>query len=119
MKIVITAEDNRMGSEVHQRFGTTPWLLLVDTRAGKVKAVPNDPDGPSREPGVRTACRVVALGANAVMTGACGPEAYRILRDADILVYSGIEGTAAEVQAWYTLGLLLPSGEPDPIGAAG
>lgn len=118
MKIVITANEGHLASGIHRRFGDAPWLLCIDTRSGAVEAVGNADRAAAPDTEIRTARRVVALGARAVLTGSCGPAAYRILRAADILVYRGIEGTAAKARDWYGLGLLLPSGAPDPVEAA-
>jgi predicted Fe-Mo cluster-binding NifX family protein len=40
---------------------------------------------------------VINAGAEAVVTGHCGPKAFRVLSAAEVAVYTGAEGTVAQV----------------------
>jgi predicted Fe-Mo cluster-binding NifX family protein len=116
VKIAITTKCGDPNCEVCQRFGRTPWLLFLDTVSGLEAAVAvSQNTGTDQGFGIQTARRVVQHGAQAVLTGHCGPRAFEVLKEAGVFVYSGIEGTAAEAATWLKDGFLVPSGKPNKL----
>ena len=39
MKVAVTAQDKGLSSEIDLRFGRAKWLIVVDTKTGKLKEV--------------------------------------------------------------------------------
>ena len=59
--------------------------------------------------GVQAAQLVAKHGATVVLTGDCGPKAFRTLKAADIEVFVGTSGTVKEAAAAYKSGGLTPA----------
>jgi len=110
MKIVVTAMGCNPESQVDPRFGRAAKFVLVDTETREVSAVDNDqgvnvPQGA----GVQAADTVSRIGAELVITGHCGPKAFRALEAAGIQVVVGAEGTVTEAIDRYAAGELQPA----------
>lgn len=117
-RVVVTAAGEREDSPVDPRFGRAPRLLLVDVASGRVeRAVANDEGVAAVQgAGIRAAEAVAALGAEALLTGHCGPKAFRALQAAGVKVFTGAAGTVAEAVAALREGRLTPADEADVAG---
>lgn len=110
MKIAITAQGKNMESKADPRFGRTSWFVLVDTETGEYHAVSNEQNlNAGQGAGIQSAENVSRQGVEAVITGNCGPKAFRTLSAAGIKVYLGSEGTVAEVLERFKAGKLSES----------
>jgi predicted Fe-Mo cluster-binding NifX family protein len=97
MKVVVTSQGNDRESEVDPRFGRASCFLVVDTETGEESVVDNSQTlNAAQGAGVQAAQTVAGLKVDAVLTGHCGPKAFRVLRSAGIEVYLGAEGTVGE-----------------------
>ena len=109
MKIAVTSCGNTPESQVDPRFGRAEYLLIVDTDTLDVEPVQNPNVAAGGGAGIQTSQMVVGKGAQAVLTGNCGPNAYRTLDAASIKVYAGVTGSVrAAVEA-------LKQGDLDPL----
>ncbi|MBN2288409.1 MAG: NifB/NifX family molybdenum-iron cluster-binding protein [Candidatus Glassbacteria bacterium] len=117
MKIVISSQGKELDSQVDPRFGRGSWFIVVDTESGAFQAVDNTPNlNLAQGAGIQAAETVSRLGAEAVMTGNCGPKAFRTLSAAGIKVFSGIEGTVREAVERFKAGALTASESHDVEG---
>ena len=117
MKIAISSQGQDMNSEVDPRFGRASFFLVVDTDTGDFEAVANEqilnaPQGA----GIQAASTVSRTGASAVLTGHCGPNAFRTLSAGKIEIYTGVSGTVAEAVAAFKKGALKKVEGPDVEG---
>ncbi|OPZ74084.1 MAG: Dinitrogenase iron-molybdenum cofactor [Firmicutes bacterium ADurb.Bin456] len=113
MKIAITAQGKNMESKVDPRFGRASWFVLVDTETGAHEAVSNEQNlNAGQGAGIQSAENISRQGVKAVITGNCGPKAFRTLNAAGIKIYTGAEGTVAEVYEKFKAGKL-----PEAAGA--
>ena len=88
MKVAVTSQGKELTSEVDPRFGRAKWLLLVDTQSGVTGAYDNTVNlNLSQGAGIQTGQNVVNLGAEAVITGNIGPNAFKTLSAANVKVY--------------------------------
>ncbi|MFZ5597407.1 MAG: NifB/NifX family molybdenum-iron cluster-binding protein [Bacillota bacterium] len=95
--MAITARGQSLESMADPRFGRCGWLIIVDTVTGEYRAVDNAQNlNASQGAGIQAANNVSRQGVEAVITGHCGPKAFRTLRAAGIKVFSGAGGTVAE-----------------------
>jgi len=94
MKIAVTSTGREMNSGLDPRFGRASCFIVVDTKSGESRVVENsqNPDA-AQGAGIQSAQAVANLEVDAVMTGYCGPKAFRLLEAAGIKVYLGAEGT--------------------------
>jgi len=114
MKVIVSARNNDLDSQVDPRFGRGACFLLVDIESDEFEAIDNAAGvGASQGAGVMAAQKVAASGAEAVLTGHCGPKAFDLLDQAGIVVYTGVEGSVREAVARYRAGELEPVGKPD------
>jgi predicted Fe-Mo cluster-binding NifX family protein len=117
VKVVVTASGRDIGSEVDPRFGRARAFVLVDTESGDTTFVENTGGtGAVQGAGVQAAETVAHLGAEYLVTGHCGPKAFRTLRAAGITVYTGASGTVADAVEQLQSGALEPAAGPDVVG---
>lgn len=117
-RVVVTAAGRDAGAAVDPRFGRAPWLLLVDPASGRVEqAVDNGAAAAAAQgAGIRAAETVARLGAAALITGHCGPKAFRALQAAGVAVFNEATGSVAEAVAAYRDGHLAAASEADVAG---
>lgn len=96
MKIVVTAAGPSLESDVDARFGRCPYFVFVEIEEMGVDAVENLNASLGGGAGIQAAQTVVDYGAQAVLTGNCGPNAYQVLAAAGVVVYTGAAGTVGE-----------------------
>ncbi|HOO89841.1 MAG TPA: NifB/NifX family molybdenum-iron cluster-binding protein [Syntrophales bacterium] len=88
MKIVITSYGEDLTSKTDKSFGRAKWFILVDTETGAFEAHANEQNvNAPQGAGIQAAQNVANLGAEAVLTGNVGPNAFRVLSAASIKIY--------------------------------
>jgi predicted Fe-Mo cluster-binding NifX family protein len=113
MKIVITSRGETLDSPLDPRFGRAQYFLFVnpDTQAFQATANPNiDAMGGA---GIQSAQLVAREGAEVVITGSCGPNAFEALTAAGVRVFVGASGSVNEVLDDYKSGRLKIANGPD------
>lgn len=97
MKVAVTAQGKELSSQLDPRFGRAQWILLVDTETGECTAHDNvqNFNSPSGA-GIQSGNTVAKLGAEAVITGNVGPNAFRTLQAGKIKVYLAKPSTVRE-----------------------
>lgn len=117
MKILVTSGGKTVDSPVDPRFGRAAFFVLVDTDSGLAEAHDNAPNLQAAQgAGVQAAQTASRLGAEVVLTGHCGPKAFRTLKASGIQVVVGAAGTVREAIERYKKGELKPSESPDVEG---
>jgi predicted Fe-Mo cluster-binding NifX family protein len=97
MKVVVSSTGQGLDSKVDPRFGRASTFVLTDTDTGETVSADNSGGANAAQgAGVQAAETVSRLGAECLITGHCGPKAFRALRAAGIEVYSGASGTVAD-----------------------
>ena len=88
MKILLTAKGKQTNDEVDPRFGRAKFFILVDTDTNEATAHDNSQNlNAAQGAGIQAAQSVVRLGAEAVISGNVGPNAFQTLNAAGIKVY--------------------------------
>jgi len=93
MKIAVTSSGDGLTGEVDPRFGRAANFIIVDADTLQYEVVPNTqnfelPQGA----GIQAGKTVVASGAEVLITGNCGPKAFRLLQHAGVKVVIGAKG---------------------------
>jgi predicted Fe-Mo cluster-binding NifX family protein len=118
MKLCITSTGKTLESRIDERLGRAAYFLIVDTESKEFHAVRNTALTAGRGAGVVAAQILSDVGAEALLTGMVGPNAFQALKAAGIKVYEGASGTdtAATALDKFTEGRYReasgPSGEP-------
>lgn len=117
MKVVVTSAGEGLNSQVDPRFGRAAMFVMVDTETGETTSTDNSSGvGAAQGAGIQAAETISRLGAECLVTGHCGPKAYRALAAAGIKIYTGASGTVTEaIEQLNSDGLQLSSG-PDVQG---
>lgn len=105
MKIAITAEQAKLDAPVDPRFGRAKVFAIYDTETGEAEFIENTQNlnAPSGA-GVQAATNVVHAGAKAVLTGNCGPKAFRTLAAGGVRIVTGVGGTVREAAEKFARG---------------
>lgn len=119
MKIAVSASGLTLESELDPRFGRAQYLLIVDTDSLEVEAIENPNVAAGGGAGIQSAQMVIGKGVKAVLTGNCGPNAFRTLSAADIEIYTNLSGSVRDVVRSFTQGELAPIANPSVPGHFG
>jgi len=117
MKIIVTARQASLESEVDPRFGRAAHFVVVDIETGEFKGVDNTQNlNAVQGAGVQAAQNALEQGIEAVLTGHCGPKAFSVLTQGKVKVYTGITGTVAAAVEQFKSGTLQAVNKPDVAG---
>lgn len=101
MKIAISSQGPDMDARIGDRFGTSPYLVILDTETMDFEAVPNPGASGGQGAGMKAVVLAVTREVQAVLTGSCSPVAERHLRASGIEVISNLTGTVKEAVNEY------------------
>ncbi len=113
MKIAVTSTGRTLDSQVDPRFGRAACFVIVDTDTSNFTAVENENAAAASGAGITSAKLVIDAGAQAVLTGNCGPKAQTTLSAAGVKLYTGATGTVAQAVELFKSGKLTESDEPN------
>ena len=117
MKVAISAQGPALSSLVDGRFGRAAWFIIADSETGAFQTVQNDQNlAAAQGAGIQSAQLVVNHGAQAVLTGHCGPKAFRVLKTAGVHVYVGVDGVVSDALEKLKAGSLQEAAEADVEG---
>jgi predicted Fe-Mo cluster-binding NifX family protein len=119
MKIAISATGTTLEDMVDPRFGRCQYLIYVDPDTIECDAGENPGVMAGGGAGIATAQAIASKGVEAVLTGNCGPNAYRILSAAGIKVVTGVAGKIKDVVQNYKTGKYPTSAQPNVPGHFG
>ena len=111
MKIAITSTGKKLDSQVDQRLGRAAYFIIVDTETMDFDVIENDSVAASGGAGISAANVITDAGAEAILTGNCGPNAQRTLSAAGVKLYTGLTGTLSEAIELYKAGKLTEASE--------
>ncbi len=91
------AEDKGLDSALDPRFGRAPGFIIYDTETAQFSYTPNTQNYEAAQgAGIQTAQHILEQHATAVISGLCGPRAYKVLSKAGIDLYYKKGGTVHE-----------------------
>ena len=117
-KICVTSQGAEMDALMDPRFGRCSFFIFVNPDSGEFSAVGNDAVSRAHGAGIRAAQTVASNGANVVITGSVGPNAFPALHDAGIRILTATSGSVKDVVESYKKGYLSEIASPGP-GHAG
>ena len=113
MKIAVTSNGKTLESEVDPRFGRASYFIIVDSETMDFNVIENKNVAAAGGAGISSAKVVIDAGAEAVLTGNCGPNAERTLSAAGVKIYTGATGTVAEAVELFKNGKLTETTGPN------
>ena len=88
MKIAVTSEGNELSSEIDLRFGRAKWLIVFDIEHENFQSHDNEFNlNTAQGAGIQTARNIANLGADIVITGNVGPNAFKTLTTAKVKIF--------------------------------
>lgn len=105
MKIAVTSKGKDLDSPVDPRFGRAPYILIVDTFTLGVEVLDNSENvNAFKGAGIQAASMVSNKGATTLLTGFCGPNAFKTLNAGGVKVCNDVSGTVKDAVAAYNEG---------------
>ena len=112
MKIAVSATAPALDAEVDPRFGRCQYFIIVDPQSMQFEALDNSNAMASGGAGISTGQMIASKGAEVVLTGNCGPNAYQTLSAAGIQVITGVSGKIRDAIEAFKAGKLQSSAQP-------
>ncbi len=117
MKIAVTVQRPDLDAPVDQRLGRAHYFIIVDSDTMAWEAVDNSQNlDMAQGAGIQAARNILSRSPQVVMTGNCGPKAYRVLVAAGVKVCVGVKGTAREAVKGYIEGRYAAAQGPNVDG---
>lgn len=97
MKIAITSKGKNLDAEVDPRFGRAAYIIIVDTDTLDFEVVDNAENvNAFKGAGIQAATLISDKKAEVLLTGYCGPNAFKTLDAGNIKVVNDCAGTIKE-----------------------
>jgi predicted Fe-Mo cluster-binding NifX family protein len=109
MKIAIAANGTDLTAPLSPIFGRCPTYILIDTVSMQFETLANPALSAGGGAGIQSAQFVVGRGAQAVIAGNVGPNAFDVFRAAGVQVYLLKDGTVQQAVEAYKGGRLAPT----------
>ncbi len=105
MKIAVTSTGSDLTSTVEARFGRCPYFLMFDIDTMEFEAIKNPNIAAAGGAGIQSAQMMSEKGVQTVLTGNCGPNAFRVFGAAGIQVIVGVSGIVRDVVEQFKTGI--------------
>jgi len=96
MRVAVTSEGAGLEALADPRFGRCRYFVIVDTGTQEAETVENVATSEGHGAGVRAVRLLAEHDADVIVTGRCGPNAFRALQASKIAVYTTAAGTVGE-----------------------
>ncbi len=107
MKIAVTSKGKEIDSNTDPRFGRAAYILIIDTETLKFEALDNMENvNAFKGAGIQASTMVINKGAEVLLTGYCGPNAFKTLQAGGIKVINDISGTVKNTVKLFNEGKL-------------
>jgi len=117
VKIAFSTSGEDLGAPLDTRFGRAPKFLVYDLDTDTFTVVDNRKTMDSAQgAGIQSAGTVARSGAGGIVTGHCGPKAFRVLAAAGIRIYNTDAPTVREALERYRAGSLKTAEAADVEG---
>jgi len=117
MKIAFSTNGNTLESLLDTRFGRCSRFLILDTETNHYEILENTQNlNAVQGAGIQSAQTVLKTGAEALVTGHCGPKAFKVLHAAGITIYLADNRPIDELAKTFAAGKLAELTDADVEG---
>jgi len=117
MKIAVTSTGTDLDANVDPRFGRAAYIIIVDSETLDFEVLDNKENvNALKGAGIQAASMISQNNAEILLTGFCGPNAFKTLQAAKIGVANDASGTVRDAVKAYLDGKLPLSDEPNVEG---
>jgi len=107
MKIAVTSKGANLDSQVDPRFGRAAYILIIDSETFDFEVLDNKENvNALKGAGIQAAKMVSEKQAEVLLTGFCGPNAFKVMKAAKIGVANNAEGSVRDAVNAYLDGKL-------------
>ena len=110
MKIAVAASGNNLDAPTDPRFGRCNYFVIVDSETMEFEGLDNTAAAQGSGAGIAAAQLVANSGAEAVIAGNFGPNAFQALSAGGLQLYGGATGTVRQAVEAFKAGQLQPAG---------
>jgi len=102
VKVVFTTSGDNLDAPLDSRFGRAPKFLVYDLDSESFEVIDNQQNlNAAQGAGIQSAETVARSGAKSLVTGHCGPKAFRVLSAAGIKIFNTDATTVAAALEQY------------------
>lgn len=106
MKVAVSAQGPTVHDEVDPRFGRAAYFIIVTTENDSVEVLNNKINANAfKGAGIQAATMISDRGVEVLLTGYCGPKAFKVLETAGVKIAGNISGSVSraitKLQAGY------------------
>ncbi len=117
MKIAVTSTGKDLDSPMDPRFGRAAYILIVDSDTLDVEVLDNTKNVDAfKGAGIQAATMISDKKAEVLLTGYCGPNAFKALDAARVKVGGDVSGTVRQAVAAFAGGKVKLTSEPNAEG---
>jgi predicted Fe-Mo cluster-binding NifX family protein len=107
MKIAVTSKGKEFDSDTDPRFGRAAYILIVDTETFEFEVLDNKENvNAFKGAGIQASTMVINKGVEVLLTGYCGPNAFKTLQAGGVKVVNDISGTVKNAVTLFNGGKL-------------
>jgi predicted Fe-Mo cluster-binding NifX family protein len=105
LKIAVTSKGKDLDSPMDPRFGRAAYILIVDTLNQGLEVLDNSENvNAFKGAGIQAAVMVSDRGVEVLLTGYCGPNAFKTLKASGVKVANDVTGTVRDAVSAYSEG---------------
>lgn len=117
MKIAVTSKGRDLDSQVDPRFGRAAYILVIDTDTFEYEVIDNSENANAfKGAGIQAAAGISDKKAQVLLTGFCGPNAFKTLKAAGIRIADNAAGTVKEAVQGFLDGKYTYADSPNTEG---
>lgn len=117
MKIAITSSGGNLDNEIDLRFGRAKGFVIYETNDDSFEFIDNVQNLEAAQgAGIQAAQNIVNKDVEAVITGHCGPKAFKVLSTSGVKVYTIEAGKISEIIEKFKKGELQEADSADVEG---
>jgi predicted Fe-Mo cluster-binding NifX family protein len=117
MRIAISSQDKDLNANLDPRFGRAAYFIIVDPETMAFEVVENSQNlNLSQGAGIQAGKTIADNKVDVLITGHCGPKAFKVLQGAGVKIVTSAGGTVADAIAQFNSGELENSTEADVEG---
>jgi predicted Fe-Mo cluster-binding NifX family protein len=117
MKVAFTTSGDNLDAPFESRFGRAPKFLVYDLEKDSFSVIDNRQTmNAAQGAGIQSAQTIARAGAGCIVSGHCGPNAYRVLSAAGIKIFTASTATVREALEQFRTGKLVESNSADVDG---
>ena len=117
MRIAISSTGKDLDANLDPRFGRAAYFIILDSETMEYKALDNSPNLNSPQgAGIQAGKAIADQCIDALITGHCGPKAFKVLQNAGVKILTGAGGRVADAIDQFKKGELGIASEADVEG---